>query len=131
MVQGVNGLDVVQDDLVAWVYVCVAVQIVGAVQKASRMMPEMGGKGLSECCAVAWCQALCLNAPQCYWLDAPFVQAKSDFQGRYLQCPQFELSLLGLLESLTQDWDSPSTGRLMIHSKVPHHSGDRWFVLLE
>ena len=39
--EGVNGLDVVQNDLVTRVDVLVAMQIIGAVKKPTCMMPQM------------------------------------------------------------------------------------------
>ena len=47
VVEGVHCLDVVQNDLVGWVNVFVAVQIIGTIQEATCVMPKVGGHGLS------------------------------------------------------------------------------------
>ena len=42
VVEGVHGLDVVQNDLICRVDVLVAMQIIGAVKEPPCMMPQMG-----------------------------------------------------------------------------------------
>ena len=75
VVEVVQSFDVVQNDLVTWVDVFVAVQVTGAIKQAPRMMSKMRGQCLSESCSVSGCQPLCFSAPECHRLYAPFVKS--------------------------------------------------------
>ena len=67
----VHGADVMNDDLVCWVHVLVAVNI---SYVASRMLwAQMLGQCMSKCCTVSESEALAFNAPDSHWLYATSV----------------------------------------------------------
>ena len=74
-----DGLDVVNDDLVSRVYVALGVEIIGAVKEPAFVMAQMRAHGLSQGGSVPGRKALAFNAPQCSWLNASSMEPQTNF----------------------------------------------------
>ena len=63
MVQCMEGLDVVDDHLVCWVHVFVAVDVKGGIQCASIVVSQLLRQSCTKCHPVVRCQTLSLESP--------------------------------------------------------------------
>ena len=64
--KAVESPDVVDDDLICWVKITVAAQMIGAAQESTSAPVQC----LTQGCAVSWSKSLAFNSPHGNWLDS-------------------------------------------------------------
>ena len=119
----------VDDNLVTWVCIPFAVDVVDDVKDASIVVPELFAQSVPECHAVSGSKSLAFNSPDGNWLNPTPVKSQAHSQGRYLQVPELDSALFGLLHALLHDRNPSRSSSLMVNAQIPHHWYHRWFFI--